>query len=585
MFDLTGIKRISVSVVVLIAFLLTACGGGGSTGTSTGTCTSSNTSTTTNTGRNTGTGTSFTPSDPLFGDQWHLKNTGQLGTNGTAGTPGEDVNVTPVWNLYRGLGVRIAVVDDGMQISHEDLAGNVVAGASYNYCDGGSDPTSCAANGPGCNGGDSCHGTSVSGLAAAEANNLGGLGVAPEASLVGYNALQTNTDAELVDATTRNMAQNRIYNNSWGVPDGTGMYFSPSYLSLWTAAIDNGTSAGFGGKGSIYTWANGNGGGGGFCGADRSDYDPQANYHGVFSIAALDDRGMQADYSEEGSNILISAYGGEFCIPSYPGHLSHALTTTDMMGSLGANTGCYNTDFSAPDYANGNYTKCMNGTSAATPQTTGGIALMLQANPNLTWRDVRIILAESARKNDNSDSDWQTNGGGLHVNHKYGYGALDVNAAVTSAKTWTNVGAPKTVTKSTSPNAPIPDAGAAVTSTITVSSSGLTAVEFVDLNVTTNHPSAGDLNITLTSPQGTVSTVSVPHACYTLDSTNSCSGMAGPCGCIDGSTSCLSGASWRFGVARLINEQANGNWTLSVRDGIAGNTGTLLSWSITIYGR
>ncbi|MBI3582217.1 MAG: proprotein convertase P-domain-containing protein, partial [Nitrospinae bacterium] len=312
------------------------------------------------------------------------------------------------------------------------------------------------------------------------------------------------------------------------------------------------------------------------------------NYHGVFSITALDDRGVQTNYSEEGSNILISAYGGEFCIPSYTGdggHGTHALTTTDMTGALGANIGGFNTEFSAPDYANGSYTKCMNGTSGATPQAAGGIALLLQANPNLTWRDVRIILAESARKNDPSDSDWTTNGGGLHVNHKYGYGVLDVDAAVTKAKTWCNVAPEKTVTKSASPNTPIPDAGAAVTSTIAVSNSGLAAVEFVDLNVATNHPSAGDLNITLTSPQGTVSTVSVPHGCYTLDSTNSCSGTPGPCGCIDGSASCAAGASWRFGVVRLINEQVNGNWTLSVRDRTAGNTGTLLSWSITIYGR
>ncbi len=366
MFDLTGIKRVSVSVVVLIAFLLTACGGGGSNSNGTGTGTGSHT------GTGTGTGTSFTPSDPLFGDQWHLKNTGQLGTNGTtAGTPGEDVNVTPVWNLYRGLGVRIAVVDDGMQISHEDLAGNVVAGASHNYCDGGTDPTSCTSMGPGCNGGDSCHGTSVAGLAAAVSNGVGGLGVAPEASLVGYNLIQNDTSANEADATTRDLAHNSIYNNSWGAPDGTGLYFAP--FSVWMSAVDAGNSSGRGGKGSIYTWANGNGGGqngcaGGGLGHDRSDYDGQANYHGVFSIAALDDRGMQTDYSEDGSNILISAYGGEFCNPSYTGdagHETHALTTTDMMGTLGANIGGFNTDFGVADYSNGNYTKCMNGTSGA----------------------------------------------------------------------------------------------------------------------------------------------------------------------------------------------------------------------------
>jgi kexin len=522
--------------------------------------------------------------DPLFSDQWHLKNTGQKGTNGVAGTAGEDINVMSVWNTFRGIGIRIAVVDDGVDIHHEDIAGNVPSGAGHNYCSGGTDPTTCNP-GNGCNpGGDGCHGTSVAGLAAAASNGVGGLGVAPESSIVGYNLLQNETAVNEADAMTRDIANNQIYTNSWGATDGTGINFPAS--STWLSAIDVGTSTGRNNKGAIYTWAAGNGGGGGACGKDNSNYDGQANYHGVFAITALDDTGKQATYSENGANLLIGSYGGEFCYSYQSGHLAHALTTTDMTGSSGANDGGYNSEFNTSDYSNGNYTKCMNGTSGAAPIAAGGIALVLQANPNLTWRDTRIILAQSARKNDPYDADWHTNGAGLHVNHKYGYGVLDVDAAVTKAKTWTNVGATATpFSQTTSPNLAIPDAGSAITSSISVSNSGLTAVEFVDVIVTTNHPSAGDLKITLTSPQGTSSTLSETHACYGLDSSNSCSYSAGPCGCIDGSASCASGAQWSFGVARLINEQPNGNWTLSVQDGISGNTGTLKSWTLTIYGR
>ncbi|MDH3310355.1 MAG: hypothetical protein OEM95_06700, partial [Gammaproteobacteria bacterium] len=75
--------------------------------------------------------------DPLFGDEWHLLNIGQEG-----GIPGEDINVIPVWNSgLRGEGIRIAVVDDGLEIAHEDLTANIATGLSHNYLDGGSNPT------------------------------------------------------------------------------------------------------------------------------------------------------------------------------------------------------------------------------------------------------------------------------------------------------------------------------------------------------------------------------------------------------------------------------------------------------------
>lgn len=530
--------------------------------------------------------------DPMYSSQWHLKNTGQTGTNGTAGTAGEDINVAPVWGAYMGNCIKIAVVDDGMEIAHEDLSPNVISGGSYNYCTGSTDPTKCASKGAGCGGGDSCHGTSVAGLASAVSNSVGGLGVAPQASIVGYNITQSDSAANEADAETRGNAD--IYTNSWGAPDGTGKFFGPN--SSWASAVDTGNSTGRGGKGSIYTWANGNGGKnrtqGIVCGADRGDYDGQANYHGIFSITALDDIGKQTVYSEEGSNILTSAPGGEWCNSggSYTGHLSHALTTTDMTGSTGWNNGGYNTEFSTSDLANGNYTMCVNGTSGATPIAAGAIALILQANSALTWRDVRIILAQSARKNDPTDTDWTTNGGSLHINHKYGYGVLNVASGTSLAATWTNVGAQKTATGTASgsvavPVAAIPNGAGSATSTITIASSGIsgTGVEFVDGTVTTDHPYVGDLTITLTSPQGTASTLAVQHPCYPTGCSSSSTAVS--CGCINGSTSCASGASWTFGVARLINEKADGVWTLTVQDSVNNAySGNLISWSIKIYG-
>src|SRR5690606_1902630 len=68
-----------------------------------------------------------TPADPVTGPdplapaQWHLKNTGQ-----SNGTPGEDLNVEGAWQVADGAGVRIAVVDSGIEVVHEDLLPNII---------------------------------------------------------------------------------------------------------------------------------------------------------------------------------------------------------------------------------------------------------------------------------------------------------------------------------------------------------------------------------------------------------------------------------------------------------------------------
>ena len=196
--------------------------------------------------------------DPLYGDQWHLKNTGQRGANGLPGKAGEDIDVEPVWtacgtgNICRGEGVRIAVVDDGLEIAHEDLLANVATGLSYNYVTGSTDPTNNPTDTT------SGHGTNVAGIVAArDLNGLGVRGVAPRANIVGYNLLQFATSSNEADAMTRNAATVAVNTNSWGAPDGNG-HLWPSDLS-WQTAIDYGTANGRGGRGIVYTWAAGNG--------------------------------------------------------------------------------------------------------------------------------------------------------------------------------------------------------------------------------------------------------------------------------------------------------------------------------------
>ncbi len=489
--------------------------------------------------------TGIIPNDPLFADQWHLKNTGQTGLNGVAGKAGEDLNISQAWASATGKGIQIAIIDDGLDINHEDL--NVVAGKSWNYITNTyGDPSSTIGS----------HGTSCAGLAAAKGNNgIGVTGVAYNAKQVGYNLLSATTNGFGADSVTKDLQSNHIYSNSYGAADNNGL-FEPSE-EVWRQAIDTGTSTGRGGKGVIYTWAAGNG-----APEDRSDYDGQANYQGVLAIGSLNDQGMQSSYSEPGSNLLVMAYGGEYCS-------THTVTTTDITGTEGSNDGVWTPD----DYeGQPNYTRCMNGTSAATPEVAGVAALLLEANPALSWRDVRAILAQTARKNDPTHLDWITNSGGFHINHNYGYGVVDTAAAVNSAKTWQNIPAQKTATASASLTTPlaIADNSAGITSIIELSNSGIHKLEFVDVNITSDHPEVGDLEITVTSPAGTSSTLTSVHDCKIEDFVVSCGSSLS-----DG---------MRFGVARLMGEAADGNWTLSVRDGNAYNSGKLIAWNIKVYG-
>ena len=495
--------------------------------------------------------------DPLYSDQWHLKNTGQLGNNGVPGAVGEDINVEPAWALnYNGLGIRIAVVDDGLEIAHEDLAANVASGLSYNYVYSTSDPTNLASDTV------AGHGTAVAGIAAArDLNGLGGRGAAPRANLVGYNLLQSPNTSNEADAMTRGSPYVHVSSSSWGPPDGNGTLDAPAVT--WRSAIDYGLANGRGGLGVIYTWAAGNGATGSTacpgC-VDNSNYDGYANYRGVTAVASVNDQGKQAAYSESGANLWVSAPGGEYCY-------THTITTTDRTGAVGLNPP--DPKYFYSDYANQNYTKCMNGTSAATPGVAGVVALILQAKPTLGWRDVRLILAQSARKNDAADLGWasSTTTPSYHFNHKYGFGVVDAAAAVTLAKNWTNVAAQKTYTVNATSGLPIaiPDnTGASASNSITVANSGIGSIEFIDITFSAaDHPYSGDLDIALTSPSGAVSQLSAQHIC---------------------SPACTAYNAWVFGSARHLGESADGKWTLTVRDLKTGDTGTFQSWGLKFYG-
>ena len=469
--------------------------------------------------------------DPLYGCQWHLNNTGQLD-----GAEGEDINIEDVWETNMGAGVNVAVVDEGILFNHEDLIDNVNEDHSHDY-------TAGAAQFPLFHN----HGTAVAGLIAARDNDLGVRGVAPRATIYGYNVLDNLTLFSISDAMIRNAATTAVSNNSWGFPDGPEL---DSVSRFWELAIDQGVSEGYGGKGIFYAWAGGNGGS-----VDNSNFDEYANYYGVTAVCAVNDLGVRSLYSEQGANLWICGPASDDSSRNRP-----RITTT---------------------YRAGLYTPDFGGTSAATPIVAGVVALLREANPDLTWRDLKLILAATARKNDSENDGWETGArkydsdsdtDTYSFNHEYGFGVVDAKAALDEAADWDPV-SPLIETEpvSASPDRTIPDLGS-ISSTITAGSE-VGFIEFVEINVNFEAPAFRSLRIELESPSGSVSQLVQP---LTPTQFNNFLNYWDPYE--------LQGA-YRFGSARHLGESPSGEWTLKVDDTISEQTPpTLKSWNLTFYG-
>lgn len=467
----------------------------------------------------------FVPNDPRYAHsttntayQWHLKNTGA-----NDGTAGEDVGgIETLWDTLRGNGITISIVDDGLQINHPDLAANATHSFHRDWNDNTpNDPTGRLAQ--------DNHGTSCAGVAAAVGNNgVGVVGVAMNARLVGLRLIAGNVgDIENAEALGWRPDLIHVSNNSWGPPDDGKDLNGPGPLAL--AALENGALNGRGGKGVIYAWAAGNG----LDKGDRSNYDGYNNSPYTISVGGIDDQGGAPWYSEHGANLIVCGHSNG----------RQSITTTSNAG--------YVDDFG--------------GTSSATPLVSGVIALMLQANGSLGWRDVQEILLRTARKNAPADTDWVVNGAGLNFNHQFGAGAVNAPAAVAMAQTWTNLGARRThsITQ-TGVNASIPDNNpTGVTQVIDLSTADQMRIEHVLLSVRITHPRRGDLDIRLTAPSGTSSTLFLPH---TAD------------------VNANIALSFPFLSVRHWGENLQGNWTVTVSDRTAASTGTLNDVRLEFFG-
>lgn len=487
------------------------------------------------------------PNDPLINRQWHLKFANQSGA-----VTGTDMNIESAWGYgtpspILGTGIRIGIVDDGLQTGHPDLAANVDTLNDYDWNGDDNDPNPET---------DDDHGTACAGNAAAVGNNgIGMTGSAPAAKLIGMRLISASVtdlqEAEAMNYLITGVNLLHIKSNSWGPDDSGDLLEEPGTLTR--AALRNAATVGRGSLGSIILWAGGNGGSASGTNADNSNYDGYANSIYTIAIGAFDSQSRRSDYSERGANLVVVA-------PSSGASPALGVGTVDRSGSVG-----YNSGSTSGEISDANYTVTFGGTSSATPSAAGVAALLLQRNPNLGWRDVQEIFIRSAKRVNPTESEWATNGAGLRFNHNYGAGLVDATAAVALAGTWTNLSAQLSQNATQSGlSVAIPENSAAgVTRTFNLTGSNL-RVEHVTVKVSISHTSRGNLDITLTSPSGMVSRLSEVHTDPNDNYSN-----------------------WTFMTVRNWGESSTGSWTLKVAD-LSGsgnsNGGTLTSAELTVFG-
>ena len=419
--------------------------------------------------------------DPLYGCEWHLENTGQFGSGA-----GYDINVEAAWETTLGEGVNVVIVDEGLDYLHSDLRGYEYESADPDDDTmGHHDITGLGVRYPG-----AVHGTQVAGIIAGRDNDIGVRGVAPRATIYGYNlwggisqrpglANEANAAAHLADVTA-------VSNNSWRLPSFGTMRTANSD---WEMAVEEGVRSGYDGKGVFYVWIAGNG-----HPQNNANLDERQNHYAVTTVCAVDYNDVRAEYSELGANLWI-------CAPSQDKDADLPGIATTSVGNT------YDLNFT--------------GTSAAAPIVSGVAALVRAANRDLFWRDVKLILATSARKNDPANTGWQEaslkyGSADEHYSfsHEYGFGVVDAGAAVALANNWTPLPAFREVSATASPALAIPDPPSsgtadAVSSSVTLGPH-VDFVEFLAIELGLTHRNYRDLRIELVSPTGATSTLLPP---------------------------------------------------------------------------
>lgn len=510
----------------------------------------------------------YRPRDPLYQEQWYLNHNG-----GNQLSVGSHIFAEKAWDITRGVrSVVIAVVDDSFDLNHPDFqgSGKIVAPRDLRENDflplPGSDEKSPS------------HGTACAGIAVAEENGTGIVGVAPGCAFMpirttGY--LDDESIEEIFDWATSKGAS--VISCSWGA---AGVNFPLSLRQR--AAITRAATKGRNGKGCVILFAAGN--------ANRpidgiiNERNWPKNvlagntqwlsgfavHPDVMTISASTSMNRKAAYSNWGENISLCAPSNNAPPGMWFQETGYLYTQPVISASL-SGLGMFTTDqLGAAGYVMGDFTRNFGGTSSATPVVAGVAGLIISANPDLTAQQVKHILQDTADKIIDSDPDSQLGfifGTYDENGHSqwFGYGKVNAHKAVTAARQLrTTTSNPQLqIGGRNDRKVSIPDNDRqGIRSAIAISESS--KVKSIQVSVNITHEFLGDIEIYLIAPNNqqvllqsrTLGRRKSLLSTYTMNS--------------------------HPVLKQLLNTASGGRWQLWVIDYIAQDTGTLNSWGLVL---
>lgn len=562
--------------------------------------------------------TSFTVhlhSDPLFRYQWHLHSGGNSQSFSWFHTrPLQGANLLLDSPRLTGLGQHVLIVDSGLQINHPDLKANIDLERNFNLdpllssncqvCDP-KDPSP-----PQITGQEGDQGTAVAGIIAAKAwNQIGIRGIAPDVKISSYNLsaprFQTSSNDYLrIFTFATDVVCHSGYSSDELLDQISDVDFN-SYDNAQKAHVTYGRNE----FGTIQVKAAGDVSNRGI----DANLDPTNTTAWNMVVGSYNSQGQKSYHANSGSNLWISAPGGErgyqadfsefpSTTPSIDFYASH--TTTDAFHEETPCSMGYAKDpshFPSPQEAaffslglgsgfnlgwhdlnpNCQYTAHMAQTPAAAAVVSAAAAKILQRKPDITWRQMRYLLARSAKPIDidhpgerttigntlfERTLPWITNAAGFRFHNWYGFGALDFTSAIEILNDLELKPLPPLFDSgfqlAGSPNAIIPINSVAGVSKDFYQYRDI-IIESVQLQVSITHPKASALSIALVSPQGTKSILKPVN---------------------DGTTYAnLHGKTYLTNA--FYGERAKGKWIIKVVDGKpSSQAGTFANWYLRFTG-
>jgi subtilisin family serine protease len=378
--------------------------------------------------------------DPYFPDQWNLQNPGPRTNQDQRGrvAGGDSAFIAESWQFILqkgrtgsvaevGKDVRLAIIDDGFDLQHEEFAGKVVASANFG---GPVLDNNLFSNSP-----RNFHGTLVTGIAAARANN--GVGIA--GACPGCQLILARMASEPPAGLTKEQYYDRIFD--WVLkqkPDIINCSWGPGEADrsgYFEALVEKLTREGRGGKGVIVVAASGNDGG------DLAQNNGLAAQPAVIAVGGSNSLGQRHSFGRTGPglDLLAPTTGG-----GSAGKYVDRIFTTDnylrpdcLKPGQKPSSGCSDqsgwspqTPMAGGDGWEGRYSYRFSHTSAAAPLVSGVVGLMLAVNPKLTADEVQDILQQSADKIDAAAAQYDPSG----FSPTHGFGRINALKAVQMAE-------------------------------------------------------------------------------------------------------------------------------------------------------